>query len=182
MLFGSGDSTESVRLCSRWIARPLRSNENETKTHLPCRLPQDERSMAGASFDTRDTQVKEPRITSGCGVDVIDHTSHKPSGVPPTSGWSEDRPRDRMVALPPGSAVAEVPWVPGLFRPHFLGAPGGPLRSCIWSGCSTSADHPHELGWVRCSTLHRVDAADLWCVWNTGLTPVTGQILLVTRA
>ena len=65
-------STESVRLCSRWIARPLRSNENETKTHLPCRLPQDERSMAGASFDTRDTQVKEPRITSGRGVDVID--------------------------------------------------------------------------------------------------------------
>lgn len=112
--------------------------------------------MTGASFETLDTEVTGPRVTSGCGVGCDrpqrHHTTLQMFLPPSTAGARIITPIPDGCAPLPGSAAAEAPWVPGgVFRPHPARvSPEGSTIIHILGAVTTMPHHPsREQGWVR---------------------------------
>ena len=143
--------------------------------------------MTGASFETLDPQATKGPWASHQGVVsvVIDHNdiTQPLRGSSPLQrqGRGNITPIPDGCASPPGSAAAEAPWVPGVFRPHPPRVfPEGSTIIHILGAVTTMPHHPsREQGWVRSTC--QGDAAGLWCASSTGMAPVAGQILLVGK-
>lgn len=113
-------------------------------------------------------------------MSVVIDSSHKPSEVSSLlNRWSdEDRPRSRMAAplfqvLPPWCL-----WVPKVIQVTPAGI-SGPYDHPLPQGWSTSAGHPHELGWARCPA--KFGPANLQSRLERSTTLVAGQSLFGAR-
>lgn len=102
-------------------------------------------------------------------------SSHKPSEVSSLPNrCSEDRPRSRMAVGSAAVASMDSRSDPGVTPASASGSYDHPLPQ----GQSTSAGHPHELGWARCPA--KFGPANLQSRLERSMTLVAGQSLLGT--